>query len=284
MAGFANTTTGGLILIGFRGAKSGSVESISKVVPVPRKMVDADQYRKIIDAKIVPHVRGLTVEWLDRGSGSGILTIDIPAQPAISLPFIVPGMPSPESKLKDTVAVPIRRGDGIPQLSIAELQRLLAAGWAATGGPAEVKESTDVAADRAKAARVIAAVPADADWVKALAQQLPMKRVSVTLMEAVSSAWESITTDKVRFLNNELTATYSEFVTALSVFYDELCGMFSVDEPGGALAYFEVPPEWKHDAPDRYSATLRALSKARTDFLEKHTELLNAMNRQGLLV
>ncbi|WP_406466476.1 hypothetical protein [Streptomyces sp. NBC_01594] len=111
-----------------------------------------------------------------------------------------------------------------------------------------------------------------------------MKRVSAKLMEAVSSAWESITADRIGFLNNEVTAAHSEFVAALAGFYNELCGMFSVDGPGGALSYFEVPPEWRHDAPDRYSATLQALSKARNDFLEKHTELLNAMNRQGLLV
>nr|WTB28431.1 hypothetical protein OG781_01535 [Streptomyces sp. NBC_00830]WTB35651.1 hypothetical protein OG781_45045 [Streptomyces sp. NBC_00830] len=45
----------------------------------------------------------------------------------------------------------------------------------------------------------------------------------------------------------------------------------------------EVPPEWRREAPNQYSATLRTLSKTRNDFLEKHTELLNAMNRQGLL-
>ncbi|MET8438593.1 hypothetical protein ABZV61_39025 [Streptomyces sp900116325] len=72
MARFANTTTGGLVLIGFGTAKSGSVETISKMVPMPRETVDADQYRKTIDDNLVPRVHGLTVEWLDRGDNSEV--------------------------------------------------------------------------------------------------------------------------------------------------------------------------------------------------------------------
>ncbi|MGW0764470.1 AlbA family DNA-binding domain-containing protein [Streptomyces sp. NPDC002676] len=278
VAGFANTSTGGLVLIGFGTKQADSVETVSTLVPVPRNQVDVDRYRKVIDERVVPVVRDLSVHWLDCGGGKGILVIDIPKQPANSLPFVIPGPTSPDSRLKKTVAVPMRRGDRIPQLPIEELQRLLAAGWAATGGPAEEFRS-----DRVKAGRVLTAVPSDAPWIRVLAQQAPMRRVSVEVVHAVGEALDEIKSDSIDFLDDELVTAYSRFLGALNDLHDELEGMFESEGSADAPAYFEVPPEWKRTEPEQYRATLERLSRTRDAFLEERTKLLNAMNRKGLL-
>jgi len=100
-------------------------------------MVDTDRYRKLIRERVMPPPRGLTVGWIDCGDGKGVLVIDVPAQPSARLPHVVPG-PSRAAKVSRlSVAVPVREADGTHWLPQQELQRLLAAGWMATGGPSE---------------------------------------------------------------------------------------------------------------------------------------------------
>ncbi len=137
VAGFANARTGGLVLVGFSTKKQHDGEILDAVRPVPRTQVDLDRYRKLIRERVIPPPRGVDVDWIDCGSGSGVLVIDVPAQPVACLPYVVPGPTRTAKVSRMSVAVPVREGDATPWLPQAELQRLLAAGWTATGGPSD---------------------------------------------------------------------------------------------------------------------------------------------------
>jgi hypothetical protein len=137
VAAFANAPSGGLLLVGFSTVREHDQEIIAALRPVPRDLVDTDRYRKLIRERVMPPPRGLNVAWIDCGDGTGVLVIDVPAQPPARLPHVVPG-PSRTTKVsKLSVAVPVREADGTHWLPQPELQRLLAAGWTATGGPSE---------------------------------------------------------------------------------------------------------------------------------------------------
>jgi hypothetical protein len=137
VAGFANARAGGLLVVGFSTRKEHDGETLDAVRPVPRAQVDLDRHRKLIRERVIPPPRGVSVEWIDCGSGNGILVIDVPAQPAARLPHVVPGPTRTPNVSRMSVAVPVREGDATPWLPQAEIQRLLAAGWTATGGPSE---------------------------------------------------------------------------------------------------------------------------------------------------
>src|SRR6185312_4811961 len=79
----------------------------------------------------------VSVEWINCGPGNGVLVIDVPAQPTACLPYVVPGPTRAGNVSRMSVAVPVREGDATAWLPQAEIQRLLAAGWTATGGPSE---------------------------------------------------------------------------------------------------------------------------------------------------
>jgi hypothetical protein len=137
VAGFANSRAGGLLLVGFSTRKEHDREIIDQVRPVPRALVDLDRHRKLIRERVIPPPRGVTVDWIDCGNDTGVLVIDVPAQPSACLPYVVLGPARAAAAGSVSVAVPIREADATPWLPQAEIQRLLAAGWTATGGPSE---------------------------------------------------------------------------------------------------------------------------------------------------
>ena len=135
MAGFANAKANGPLLVGVSTRKEHDREILDQVRPVPRALVDLDRHRKLIRERVIPPPRGVSVEWIDCGQGTGVLAIDVPAQPPACLPYVVPG---PDRDCQPRVGGgPGPGGDATPWLPQAEIQRLLAAGWAATGGPSE---------------------------------------------------------------------------------------------------------------------------------------------------
>lgn len=137
VAAFANTRTGGLILIGFSTRKEHDAEVVDQVRPVPRELVDLDQYRKLIRERVIPAPREVVVAWIDCGKGKGILQVDVPAQPSVTLPHVVAGAVQATGKSRITVALPVREGDATAWRSQAEIQRLLSVGWTDTDGPTD---------------------------------------------------------------------------------------------------------------------------------------------------
>ncbi|GLY85983.1 AlbA family DNA-binding domain-containing protein [Actinoallomurus iriomotensis] len=147
VAGFANVRTGGLIVVGYRTRREADQEILDSLRPIPRTLVDLDQHRKLIRQRVTPAVRDVEVDWVDCGNERGLLYVYVPAQPPTSLPFVVPAPTGGKGATTVTasVAVPIREGDATVWLPRAELQRLLALGWAAAGGPSqEILDAMDM--------------------------------------------------------------------------------------------------------------------------------------------
>lgn len=130
VASFANTQTGGLILVGYSTRREFDHEIIDALKPVPRRVVNLDQYRKIITTRVIPALRDVSLEWIDCGNEAGVLVIDIPAQPRSNQPFMVPAPTRTEQISKEAAGVPIRQGDATVWLSPHDIQRYVALGWA----------------------------------------------------------------------------------------------------------------------------------------------------------
>ena len=137
VAAFANAKDGGLLLVGYATRKEHDGEVIDRVRPVSRDLVDLDRHRKLIRERIIPSPREVSVDWIDCGDVKGILLIDVPAQPPARLPHVVAGPSKSGEANRVSVAVPIREGDATAWLPQTETQRLLSAGWTATGGPSD---------------------------------------------------------------------------------------------------------------------------------------------------
>lgn len=285
VAAFANAAGGGLLLIGFKTVADHDSEIISELRPIPRSLVDLDRHRKLIYERIVPTVRELNVEWIVYEGQKGVLCIDIPAQPAGSRPFAVPGPNGGRGNTNETsVAVPLRVGDGTHWLPKGELQRLLAAGWAATGGPSAAPVTQDQTPDRIKAARLIAVIPVDAPWLKAQ-KNVSMHRVPAWVSEAAFTAQQRVADDIVDFLDPDVAMAHEALVRALDALCEELTGMFPpVGPTHHSSKYTEIPPEWKRTDPARYRKALDDLTSASDNFLDKYQQCVNLLNKKGLLL
>ncbi|MEU7305193.1 hypothetical protein [Streptomyces sp. NPDC007206] len=106
-----------------------------QIIPVDRASVDRDQIRKLTRAHITPAPRGVTVDWSDDQQGSFVLHIDVSAQDCGCLFVVAAPVGKPGTPRTDTVAVPAREADETHWLPRTEIQRLLAAGTAASGMP-----------------------------------------------------------------------------------------------------------------------------------------------------
>ncbi|MFG2632100.1 helix-turn-helix domain-containing protein [Streptomyces sp. NPDC048473] len=292
VAGFANTVTGGLLIIGFKATAANGVETISEVSAVPRTLVDTETYRKLIDDRVYPHIEGLELRWTERSEGKGVLSIDIPAQPASARPFVIPAPTGKDAKSVTGLAVPVRRGDQTVFWSAPEAHRRLSAGWMAIGSPAaddggayrdSVPPAED-AADRSKAQRILAAMPFDAPWLRFLQSRPPMPRVKVEFSQAIHQARDDLRADDIGFLAPALVHAHAAFMNSLDRLVNELDDMHDPDDGPNPPTYAEVPPEWKHNDPERYKQAMADLSEARDAFLEARTELVNVLNRRGLLL
>ncbi|MFD8316297.1 RNA-binding domain-containing protein [Kitasatospora purpeofusca] len=166
VAAFANTATGGLLVVGIGTRVEHGQEILAHLKPVPRGRVDLDRHRKLIRERITPPPRGVEVDWIPVDDESGVLLIHVPAQLPGRLPHLVAAPTRGAQGHPDSVAVPVREGDGTVWLPRTEVQRLLAAGWTATGGPshevlAEIAAQAASAAVQQKASAVVPIAPGE---------------------------------------------------------------------------------------------------------------------------
>jgi hypothetical protein len=89
VARFANANSG-LLVLGLKTSKSNSIDTISRVTPLPLPARSSSQYHKTIDAHVYPLVRGLEVFSVPYGTGE-LLVISIPSQLENDRPFLVHG-------------------------------------------------------------------------------------------------------------------------------------------------------------------------------------------------
>lgn len=133
VAAFANGG-GGLIVIGIATRLEHDEEVLDHIVEVGPGTVNLDQIRKLIRQWITPAPRRVRVGW-SGGDGERVVFIDIPAQAVDTLFVVPPPVGKHGSPPTDTVAVPVRDGDGTRWLQRTEIQQLLSAGVRASGMP-----------------------------------------------------------------------------------------------------------------------------------------------------
>ncbi|MFJ6897440.1 helix-turn-helix domain-containing protein [Streptomyces hokutonensis] len=276
VAAMANAQ-GGLLLIGLQTEVVDGREIVSELKPVPQGLVDPGRYRKILLEQVRPPVRDLHIEWVDCQENSGVLVLYIPPQLSTDKPFVVPAT---DPKGRAGVAVPVRTGDDTTWLKPAELQRLLALGWSANSEAPGPPPATP--AEQATAARLLQLVPLDAPWIKHLRSGGPFHRVPAAVTQGVHDALESLEGQVVRFRNPEMASATENFTTAVRELSNAFAGLHTPLD--GPLTYFEVPPEWKRQDPERFYEVLRENSRAAASALEAHEEWVNMLNEKGLLV
>ncbi len=137
VAAFANTPHGGLLVVGFAARKEHGEEIVDALHPIPRALVNLDQYRQVIATRVLPALRDVTVDWIDCGNDTGVLVIYIPAQPRSSQLFAVPAPTGNTEVSKSAVGVPVRRGDGTTWLRPHEIQHFIGLGYANSGDGAD---------------------------------------------------------------------------------------------------------------------------------------------------
>jgi len=137
VAAFANTPHGGLVVVGYTTRKEHGEEIVDALSLLPRKLVDCGQHLQVIATRVLPALREVTVEWIDRENDLGVLFIDIPAQPRSSQLFAVPAPTGTGEVSKSAVGVPVRRGDGTTWLRPHEVQHFIGLGWANAGDGAD---------------------------------------------------------------------------------------------------------------------------------------------------
>lgn len=109
---------GGLIVIGYATQKheNEGIEAASEHHPVPKNLVQPDQYRAILAERIYPAVRDIQTYWFPPGphEREGVFVIEVPSQGEEDKPFVVTRVVDEEGKEQQHfVGIPIRDGDRV---------------------------------------------------------------------------------------------------------------------------------------------------------------------------
>lgn len=87
---FANTSEGGVVVLGLATKNRGTGDVITKVTPLPRLPGIRRKYVQVLDAKVIPPIEDLRVEAIAHDEGDLIL-IEVPPQSEENKPFLVHG-------------------------------------------------------------------------------------------------------------------------------------------------------------------------------------------------
>ncbi len=187
VAAFANNPDGGLLVVGFATTKEHDEEIVDALNPVPRRLVNLDQHRQVIATRILPALREVTVEWIDRGNDTGVLVIDIPAQPRSSQLFAILAPTGTAELSKIAVAVPVRNGDGTRWLRPHEIRHFIGLGYANSGDGAAILAA--IQAPRDEQPQHTVGGGSDPSWTGILQQAVSdLAAQGVTLGDPVSDA------------------------------------------------------------------------------------------------
>jgi hypothetical protein len=129
---FANSASGGLIIIGHRARKVRGSDTITGVRPVPADDRRVERYRKSLNQRVYPRVSNLAVQEVEYGADR-IVVVSVPPQPKALQPFLVKGAVRNGKDVGSNIAVYIRDEDAAVTASVEELHILIVAGRAALG-------------------------------------------------------------------------------------------------------------------------------------------------------
>lgn len=130
VARFANGQCDAVIVLGL--SEKGS--TVDRVSPVPLGTVDIQQYRAVLDAKVVPPIRGLEVETVDLGNEAGLVMISVPRQASELQPFLVHGAVAADKLEGAFFSIVQRRGEASITTSAAQIHAYIVAGKAMLRG------------------------------------------------------------------------------------------------------------------------------------------------------
>lgn len=130
VARFANGDSDAILAVGIKEKKIDKEFLLSAVTPVPLTDIDPDQYRAVIDHRIVPPIDGLLIERINMGDERGILMISVPLQPREMQPFLVHGAIVGDKTEGAFFSIVRRRGEASITTSAAQIHAYIAAGKA----------------------------------------------------------------------------------------------------------------------------------------------------------
>lgn len=128
VAAFANSDSGGVIVIGARTRIVNGTDVVKKIADVPLGLVKRANYRRIISGRVHPQVENLDVRIVERADGRGIAYIHVPRQRRELQPFLVAGAFVDGKISTKFVSLPQRVGEDTTHASVAEIHSLLQAG------------------------------------------------------------------------------------------------------------------------------------------------------------
>jgi len=129
VARFANGDVDAVLILGLKESKS-EKSHISEVSPVDLSVVDVEQYRSILDARIVPAVQGLLVEAVELDHGKGLVMISVPPQPAELQPYLVHGAIVGDKVEGEFFSIVQRRGEASITTTASQIHGYIVAGRA----------------------------------------------------------------------------------------------------------------------------------------------------------
>lgn len=130
VARFANGDVDAILIVGIREEKRDKKSCLDSVTAVPLADIDADQYKAIIDQRVVPPVDGVLIESIAMGQGLGVLMISVPRQPQEMQPFLVHGAIVGDKIEGSFFSIVRRRGEASITTSAAQIHAYIAAGKA----------------------------------------------------------------------------------------------------------------------------------------------------------
>ena len=134
VAQFANTESGGLLLIGFHTKRKAGVDTIEKITPVPVSDTRLQAYRDILRQRIHPPVSRLLIESFPWNGGQ-IVSIYVPPQKYENQPYLVSGSVIQGRYMRSGVTIVRRQGDASIPITAEEIHSTLVAGRAFLRGP-----------------------------------------------------------------------------------------------------------------------------------------------------
>ena len=126
---FANTDSGGLLVIGLRTKRKAGADTIHKITPVPPSDTRIQIYTDVLRKRIHPPISRLLIESYPWNDGQ-IICIFVPPQKHENQPYLVSGLVIGGRYLKSGITLVRRQGDASIPITAEEVHSTLVAGRA----------------------------------------------------------------------------------------------------------------------------------------------------------
>ncbi|MGH2550384.1 MAG: AlbA family DNA-binding domain-containing protein, partial [Thermomicrobiales bacterium] len=131
---FANSESGGVILIGATTVKDPNGEIVKSVRGFQSSMVNPDRYKKLLIARSHPRIEGLEIRLASVADDREVAFIYVPPQREELKPFVIDGIVTAGGTRTTFVSIPVRDGENTRYAGTAEIRSLLQAGRVALKG------------------------------------------------------------------------------------------------------------------------------------------------------